>query len=131
MDLPHLCIVDILGQSRKWYKTSYVQKSYWTRSSRIFWQTTAGRTGRQSNITDPSPNRVFTKMLCRRLSNKYMLFIFQEFFLHLLTVMERENRKRGQTNHAFSSLQFKVEDRLECGATKQVICLSIVCRIIM
>jgi len=44
----------------------------------------------------------------------------QEFFLHLLTVMERENRKRGQTNHAFSSLQFKVEDRLECGATKQV-----------
>ena len=24
MDFPHLSIVDILGQSRKWYKTSYV-----------------------------------------------------------------------------------------------------------
>lgn len=122
MDLPHLYIVDILGQSRKWYKTSYVQKSYWTRSSRIFWQTTAGRTGRQSIITDPSPNSSFDKTKCTLLSNIYMLFVIsQEFFLHLLTVMERENRKRGQTNHAFSSLQFKVEDRLECGATKQVI----------
>ena len=51
-----------------------------------------------------------------------MLFVIsQEFFLHLLTVMERENRKRGQMDHAFSSLQFKVEDRLECGASKQVI----------
>ena len=45
---------------------------------------------------------------------------FQEFYLHLLTVMERENRKKGQTDHAFHSLQFKVEDRLECGSSKQV-----------
>jgi len=44
----------------------------------------------------------------------------QEFYLHLLTVMERENRKKGQTDHAFNSLQFKVEDRLECGSSKQV-----------
>jgi len=44
----------------------------------------------------------------------------QEFYLHLLTVMERENRKIGQTHQAFHSLQFKVEDRLECGSSKQV-----------
>ena len=34
--------------------------------------------------------------------------------------MERENRKIGRTQHAFHSLQFKVEDRLECGTSKQV-----------
>ena len=44
----------------------------------------------------------------------------KEFYLHLLTVMERENRKIGKTNQAFQSLQFKVEDRLECGSSKQV-----------
>lgn len=44
----------------------------------------------------------------------------QEFYLHLLTVMERENKRIGNANHAFHSLQFKVEDRLECGSSKQV-----------
>ena len=50
-----------------------------------------------------------------------MEFVFQEFYLHLLTVMERENKRIGNANHAFHSLQFKVEDRLECGSSKQVI----------
>ena len=35
----------------------------------------------------------------------------QEFYLHLLTVMERENRKANKTDHAFKCLQFEVEDR--------------------
>ena len=35
--------------------------------------------------------------------------------------MERENKRIGNANHAFHSLQFKVEDRLECGSSKQVI----------
>ena len=37
--------------------------------------------------------------------------------------MERENKRIGNANHAFHSLQFKVEDRLECGSSKQVILL--------
>ena len=45
----------------------------------------------------------------------------QEFYLHLLTVIERENKRIGKANHAFHSLQFKVEDRVECGSSKQVI----------
>ena len=44
----------------------------------------------------------------------------QEFYLHLLTVMERENRKANRTEHAFKPLQFEVEDRHECGMTKKV-----------
>ena len=38
----------------------------------------------------------------------------------MLTVMERENRKIGRAQHAYHSLQFEVEDRVECGVTKQV-----------
>ena len=38
----------------------------------------------------------------------------------MLTVMERENRKIGRAQHAYHSLQFEVEDRVECGITKQV-----------
>ena len=34
--------------------------------------------------------------------------------------MERENRKIGRAQHAYHSLQFEVEDRVECGITKQV-----------
>ena len=46
----------------------------------------------------------------------------QEFFLHLVTVMEREDRKAGKTEgHAFRPLQFEVEDRHQCGITKKVV----------
>ena len=46
----------------------------------------------------------------------------QEFFLHLITVMEREDRKAGITeNHAFRPLQFEVEDRHQCDITKKVL----------
>jgi len=44
----------------------------------------------------------------------------QEFYLHVLNVIERENKKIGKANHAYQSLQFKVEDRLECGSSNQV-----------
>lgn len=44
----------------------------------------------------------------------------QEFYLHLLTVMERENKKAGNASNAFKCLQFEVEDRHECGLTKKV-----------
>ena len=44
----------------------------------------------------------------------------QEYYLHLLTVMEKENRKLNIANHAFKCLQFEVEDRHECGITKKV-----------
>jgi len=44
----------------------------------------------------------------------------QEFYLHLLTVMERENRKVSKSEHAFKPLQFEVEDRHQCGITKKV-----------
>ena len=47
--------------------------------------------------------------------------ISQEFYLHILNVMERENKKIGKANHAYQSLQFKVEDRLECGSSNQVL----------
>ena len=65
--------------------------------------------------------------MAKEIFNRYSSIILipimptlKEFYLHLLTVMERENRKIGKTNQAFQSLQFKVEDRLECGSSKQV-----------
>ncbi len=44
----------------------------------------------------------------------------QDYYLHLLNVMERENKKSGRAKNAFHGLQFEVEDRLECGSTGKV-----------
>ena len=45
----------------------------------------------------------------------------QEFYLHLLTVMEREHKRTSSVGDpAFRGLQFEVEDRHECGLTQKV-----------
>lgn len=45
----------------------------------------------------------------------------QHFYLHLLDVITKENRKLGKHNkQAFNCLQMEVEDRFECGLTGKV-----------
>ena len=43
-----------------------------------------------------------------------------DYYLHLLTVIERENKRLGKPRNAFNCLQFEVEDRHECGTTGKV-----------
>lgn len=44
----------------------------------------------------------------------------QHFFLHLLDVITKENRKLNKTKQAFHCLQMEIEDRFECGLTGKV-----------
>ena len=44
----------------------------------------------------------------------------QEFYLHLLNTIQKENHKVGKTKNAFDCLRLEVEDRFECGLTGKV-----------
>ena len=44
----------------------------------------------------------------------------QEFYLHLLNTIQKENHKMGKTKNAFDCLRLEVEDRFECGLTGKV-----------
>lgn len=44
----------------------------------------------------------------------------QEFFLHLVNLIERHNALKGQSTNAADCFKFQIEDRLQCGASKKV-----------
>ena len=44
----------------------------------------------------------------------------QEFYLHLLNTIQKENHKCGKNTNAFDCLRLEVEDRFECGLTGKV-----------
>lgn len=44
----------------------------------------------------------------------------QEFYLHLLNIISKENHKLGKSQNAFDCLRMEVEDRFECGITGKV-----------
>ena len=44
----------------------------------------------------------------------------QQFYLHILETITKENRKVNKSKHAFNCLQMEVEDRFECGLTGKV-----------
>jgi uncharacterized UBP type Zn finger protein len=51
-----------------------------------------------------------------------LLFSFQdaqEFYLHLLTVLERDDKARKRPS-CIRPLQFVVEDRIQCSITSKV-----------
>ena len=59
-------------------------------------------------------------LIARKLDSHFVKFQdAQEFYLHLLSVLEREDKVRNRPS-CITPLQFAVEDRIQCSVTSKV-----------